>query len=491
MRTWWPYLDLARGVAALLVALSHLRGFVFVDFYAVDHPGFVWSSFYFVTGFGHQAVMVFFVLSGFLVGGTVVSRAKAGQWSRIDYAITRMTRLWIVLLPALLLTALWDNLGIAITGSPFYNGGMTAIYNSGPLPDPSRYNVASFFGNLTFLQTIVVPTFGSNDPLWSLANEFWYYFLFPLLFCSVAAKAKVGVKLSGVATALAICYVLPTGLLIYGLIWMLGVAVFVLHKKVTLTRSYRNILLALSGSLLAAALTFSRTRALGVGDFAIGVAFAAMLLPLSQLRRASLMVTKLSRAGAEFSYTLYLVHFPVAAFLACYVLDNRRLMPSLTSATIFVGLLAIVILYAYGVYFLFERNTRAAKQVIAQLVVQFYPSKASKATVEWAIRSVFAPIFDAKKCHRGLVGDGEKARCFLHFEMTRRANRRIIKYFAIALAGACNPSIRLRSPTRFQELLPLELCLYSNIDPVLQSPSPPRLVGVNPPEPSPNGPPLQ
>ena len=32
MRTWWPYLDLARGLAALLVAMSHLRGFVFVDF---------------------------------------------------------------------------------------------------------------------------------------------------------------------------------------------------------------------------------------------------------------------------------------------------------------------------------------------------------------------------------------------------------------------------------------------------------------------------
>jgi len=130
VRTWWPYLDLARGVAALLVALSHLRGFVFVDFHAVDHPGLVWSGFYFVTGFGHQAVMVFFVMSGFLVGGTVVSRAETGQWSWIDYAITRMTRLWIVLLPALLLTALWDNLGIAITGSSFYNGGMAVIYTS-------------------------------------------------------------------------------------------------------------------------------------------------------------------------------------------------------------------------------------------------------------------------------------------------------------------------------------------------------------------------
>jgi peptidoglycan/LPS O-acetylase OafA/YrhL len=84
----------------------------------------VWSVFYLATGLGHQAVMAFFVLSGFLVGGTVVSRAECGQWSWIDYAITRMTRLWMVLLPALLLTAFWDNLGIGITRSSFYDGGM-------------------------------------------------------------------------------------------------------------------------------------------------------------------------------------------------------------------------------------------------------------------------------------------------------------------------------------------------------------------------------
>jgi peptidoglycan/LPS O-acetylase OafA/YrhL len=75
VRLWWPYLDLARGVAALLVAISHLRAFSFVDFHQADHPRLIWSCFYFLTGFGHQAVMVFFVLSGFLVGGTVVSRA--------------------------------------------------------------------------------------------------------------------------------------------------------------------------------------------------------------------------------------------------------------------------------------------------------------------------------------------------------------------------------------------------------------------------------
>ena len=36
-----------------------------------------------------------------------------------------------------------------------------------------------FLGNAAFLQRILVPELGTNGPLWSLANEFWYYLLFP------------------------------------------------------------------------------------------------------------------------------------------------------------------------------------------------------------------------------------------------------------------------------------------------------------------------
>ena len=34
--------------------------------------------FYLATGLGHQAVMIFFVLSGFLVGGSVITAFQPG-----------------------------------------------------------------------------------------------------------------------------------------------------------------------------------------------------------------------------------------------------------------------------------------------------------------------------------------------------------------------------------------------------------------------------
>jgi peptidoglycan/LPS O-acetylase OafA/YrhL len=45
---------------------------------------------------------------------------------------------------------------------------------------------STFVGNLLQLQTIVVSSLGSNGPLWSLANEWWYYVLFG--FCMIVYR---------------------------------------------------------------------------------------------------------------------------------------------------------------------------------------------------------------------------------------------------------------------------------------------------------------
>lgn len=366
-------------MAALAVTLAHLRAFALVNFAEANHPGLFWSAIYFATGFGSQAVMVFFVLSGFLVGGAVVQRIEALQWSWTDYAITRMTRLWIVLIPALLLTALWDNMGMALTGSSFYSGQMIGRYAMGPADDPTQYTIGTLFGNLAFLQGIAVPTFGSNAPLWSLAYEFWYYLIFPLLFCALMVKARLNFRVGAILLALGICYVLPGIILRYGFIWLFGVAAFVAHDKWNFTARHRNMLLAASGAVFAAALTLSRLMNLGEPmDFAVGGAFALMLLPLTRLQPRNMTVGWLSHLTAEFSYSLYLVHFPFAAFLACYLLHNQRLGPGLAGGAVFAGLIGITLSYSFAVYFLFERNTAVVRHAISQLAVKFAAPGGSK-----------------------------------------------------------------------------------------------------------------
>src|SRR6266436_9495246 len=86
-------LDLIRAVAACVVMIGHLRTLFFVDFGHLSHGYWPLEALYFFTGFGHQAVIVFFVLSGFLISSTVIRSHGLGKWSWRDYAINRATRL--------------------------------------------------------------------------------------------------------------------------------------------------------------------------------------------------------------------------------------------------------------------------------------------------------------------------------------------------------------------------------------------------------------
>ena len=56
---------------------------------------------YGISNLGHQAVIIFFALSGYLVGGSVINAIRRSEWSWVRYLTQRLVRLWLVLLPAL------------------------------------------------------------------------------------------------------------------------------------------------------------------------------------------------------------------------------------------------------------------------------------------------------------------------------------------------------------------------------------------------------
>ena len=165
---------------------EHARSLIFVDYGDLKSPGILAKGFYFLTGFGHEAVMVFFVISGYLVGGKVWSLYREGRFGWRRYLADRASRLYAVLFVALLLGAAMD-----WTGYLFFNKyglynqgyeGAIAVLGAAPI---ERMGWRDFLVNAFFLQTIVGPTFGSNGPLWSLAYEWWYYVLFPLVLAAV------------------------------------------------------------------------------------------------------------------------------------------------------------------------------------------------------------------------------------------------------------------------------------------------------------------
>ena len=160
------HIDMLRGLACALVLCGHLRAFVFVSYSSLPDPEIGAQIFYFLTGLGHQAVVIFFVLSGFLVGGKALDAMLAQRWSWRRYVLRRATRLLIVVVPALVLTFVLDRIGLALTDGAGYDGSLYWMYVSGPAPsEPLDHTLVTFLGNIAFLQMIAVPVFGTNGPM--------------------------------------------------------------------------------------------------------------------------------------------------------------------------------------------------------------------------------------------------------------------------------------------------------------------------------------
>jgi peptidoglycan/LPS O-acetylase OafA/YrhL len=368
------HLDMLRAAASLLVVFGHLRSFVFVSYDQISSHNllntFVWS----VTGFGHQAVMIFFVLSGFFITRSIVLDDRKRGFSWPVYGIKRLSRLWIVLIPALLLTAMCDHLGIAWGGARFYDGLLYAVYNSGPALDTggAHLELATFFGNLFFLQTIISPIFGSNGPLWSLANEFWYYLLFPLLYVAVTRRTPISMMANLVALV-ALCIFLGISMVLSGLIWLMGAGAYFMYEKKWLY-SWRIRWLAplIAGLLVLASLGLSKSSH-GTDfakDFLIGATTAVLVVVLAEFRATGRTYNLTAGILADASYTIYLVHFPFLALLANVVLGNQKFDASLFGYSAFLSLAAICLAYCYLVYWLFERHTGAVRRYCLSMLNQ-------------------------------------------------------------------------------------------------------------------------
>ena len=352
------HLDFLRGLAALLVLAGHLRAYTFKSFGELAHTDALTSAFYFITGLGHQAVILFFALSGFLVGGKafedIVSRRFL--WSR--YILRRLTRLWIVIIPALLLTLMFDSLGSWLSHGNGYDGSYYGIYFQGPsTPQGVDDSLVSFLGNLAFLQTIYVPTFGSNGPMWSLANEFWYYIVFPLAAWAFLSRMSAVTRIGALCGLMLAAAALPL-LLEGGAIWVAGAAACYCARHPALSSFlHHTATRVVAIVVLFAALVLSKVPTANVGDLKLGFLVALVLPVLATLPSPGGVYRTAARAASEISYTLYLTHFPLLTFIAMVTLAPTRFAPSAFSAGLYACLIVVSIAWAAVIWWFFERNT--------------------------------------------------------------------------------------------------------------------------------------
>jgi peptidoglycan/LPS O-acetylase OafA/YrhL len=203
-----PWIDWLRFIAAFMVVVGHARfqHFGYYDELAIAGKG-LWSEILFlIPRFANEAVTVFFVLSGFLVGGRCVERVIAGSFDAWSYVVDRSSRIWLPLVPTVLIT--W-----AVTAT---RGEQVPVWEG--------------IGNLLSVQGVFVEPLTNNTSLSSLSYEIWFYGLALGVALAVGAGGRrarlagllIGVVSLAMFTKLQACYLF---------VWLAGSLGYFLDRR--------------------------------------------------------------------------------------------------------------------------------------------------------------------------------------------------------------------------------------------------------------------
>lgn len=348
-------LDLMRAIAALLVCLEHWRNLLYVDYHQIASHRALFAVPYVIVSAGHPAVIIFFVLSGYLISGSIFRFFERDQWAWSTYLTHRLVRLWIVLLPALVLGSALDFSGLHLRLAPALYAGQTGTHMLGDVAQ--ALHPLTFVGNLFFVQGILVTTLGSNGPLWSLANEFWYYILFPCAFLALRRGTPLLLRIVNAGVFIGCAFFAGKNIMVLFPVWLLG----------TLLAAIRPARVGLGWRAAAAVLYVPVFFFLAKGspisavlsDYVLGVItfFFIWLLLGAQSEAPAKLWVRASRVMARFSYTLYLVHVPFLVLLTALIAGERRWQPDARHVLFGLAALLLAIGYAYGVASLTEFRT--------------------------------------------------------------------------------------------------------------------------------------
>ncbi len=298
-------LDALRGFAALYVAIGHWS-------HTNDYTPALIKEFF---RFGQQAVILFFLLSGFVI---YIATSSPRRQSFKEYFIKRFRRIYPILILAFILSVV-----VALIDGMFIK----------------RFDWSSFIGTSLMLQDYGTEKpgvwfyyFMGNSPLWSLSYEWWFYMLYFVFYKylnHLSSRTMIAYIISLVSMISYIIFPNHASLVFgYFIIWFSGYeAAHVYFRDKTFT--FKNIfnILWMNGSILAIILVYNFTKSFWVnyGIEAIPVNkliihFGTTVLVLG----TGLIWWKMKLIGfdlllgiftkmAPISYALYVFHFPILA----------------------------------------------------------------------------------------------------------------------------------------------------------------------------------
>jgi peptidoglycan/LPS O-acetylase OafA/YrhL len=297
------YLDAVRFLAALIVFLGHFAT------YALS-GGLFWQ----IAPFRHDAVIVFFVLSGFVIAHAVAK----GEHDVKVYVANRAARIYSVTIPAIAITVALDSVALHFKQDYCAWGCSTG---------PAWLQVLT---SATFTNQVwgldLFP--GSDGPYWSLGFEVSYYAMFAL------ARFTRGHRRFILPLAM-MAFVGPTITALFPL-WLLGVIVYGISRRdipksagwvlflgsILVWGAIERWAIADNGWILnfpIAGVARDRIPA----DYVTGIAFATNIIGFQAIGPAFGNVLRRFQRSIRWlaarTFTLYLLHFPIMRFLSAFL----------------------------------------------------------------------------------------------------------------------------------------------------------------------------
>lgn len=375
------FIEACRWLGALVVLAVHTNN-MFVnlaDIMTAPHAPLVYAWwFYAAFELGHQAVLAFFVMSGYLVGGAVLAHMRKSQDFLRDYFIHRVSRIYLVVGPAVALTFVLDSIGRAA----FADSG---VYDWSVFK--GHFSATLFFASLVNLQGIAFDYFGTNGPLWSLACEFWYYVTFPLLLLPFARNYPLAFRYGGFALGVALFTALsiPPSWFKFGyILWATGAFATLLPGPIIKSRwralALYAIVVVLIRLLVRGPVLIAHPWLADAADLFASALFIIVLLAFrfGPHEGFSLLRPKFHKTLADFSFSLYSIHMPIliltrAAVGSAFGRDWATQLATPQHYVVAFSVMAVTIVAGYFFSRVTEAKTGAARRKLRALLDRIAP----------------------------------------------------------------------------------------------------------------------
>ncbi len=321
------FFNAIRALAAFVVLISHLLSIYLLPRYGLT----IASELCFFT-IPAYAVAIFFILSGFFITYSALNITKdnQGRFSSRQFLLNRLTRLYPPLILSLILIAV-----IFL----FFNHGFENSYSYIPrdakfsLLNTLSLNLKNYLPNFFFLQGVFVgkDSLAMNRALWTLSYEFWYYIIFMLGTVMVINKRYRSSVILLLILLGALIYRNQFRFLWLFIIWLSGVFLALQYNSSKLLQAeYKKVALFILIILgLIVMMVYQKNDAFYLIAYLTNTAlFIQVCLSLMIMLLISLALRlkldfknkyylSLSRS-ANYSYTLYVIHYPIILFLFRY-----------------------------------------------------------------------------------------------------------------------------------------------------------------------------